>query len=56
MVAECNAWAYRKFLSEPYAHDHIEAEEQARSKRLGCGCRTSQSHPGSSENSTGDNS
>lgn len=35
MVAEGNAWAYRKYLKEPYAREYIRAENQARGKMLG---------------------
>lgn len=35
MVAEGYAWAYRQYLNRPHASEYIQAEEQARSKRLG---------------------
>lgn len=35
MVEEGWAWAYRKYLDRPHASEYIQAEEQARSKRLG---------------------
>jgi endonuclease YncB( thermonuclease family) len=35
MVAEGHAWAYRKYLREPYASEYLKAEEQAKGKRLG---------------------
>jgi endonuclease YncB( thermonuclease family) len=35
MVAEGYAWAYRQYLDRPHASEYIQAEEQARSKRLG---------------------
>jgi micrococcal nuclease len=35
MVTEGYAWAYKQYLSTPYKSEFIEAEELARSKRLG---------------------
>lgn len=35
MAAEGWAWAYKQYLDRPHASEYIEAEEQARSKRLG---------------------
>lgn len=35
MVAEGWAWAYRQYLDRPHASEYIQAEEQARSRRLG---------------------
>jgi len=35
MVAEGWAWAYRQYLDRPHASEYIQAEEHARSKRLG---------------------
>jgi endonuclease YncB( thermonuclease family) len=35
MVAEGYAWAYRQYLDRPHASEYIQAEDQARSKRLG---------------------
>jgi micrococcal nuclease len=35
MVKEGAAWAYRKYLKIPYASEYIDAESQARAKRLG---------------------
>jgi len=35
MVAEGWAWAYRQYLDRPYASEYINAEEQARAKKLG---------------------
>jgi endonuclease YncB( thermonuclease family) len=35
MVAEGWSWAYRKYLSRPYASEFISAEAQARTKRIG---------------------
>lgn len=35
MVSEGWAWAYRQYLDRPHASEYIQAEEQARSKRLG---------------------
>jgi micrococcal nuclease len=35
MVAEGYAWAYRQYLDRPHASEYIQAEEQARAKRLG---------------------
>lgn len=35
MVAEGYAWAYRQYLDRPHASEYIQAEEQARGKRLG---------------------
>lgn len=35
MVAEGWAWAYRQYLDRPHASEYIQAEEQARGKRLG---------------------
>jgi len=34
-VAEGYAWAYRQYLDRPHASEYIQAEEQARAKRLG---------------------
>ena len=35
MVREGWAWAYRRYLATPYASEFIEAEREARAKRLG---------------------
>jgi len=35
MVARGYAWAYREYLKGPYASEYIEAEKEARAKRLG---------------------
>ena len=35
MVKEGYAWAYREYLKGPYASEYIDAENDARSKRLG---------------------
>lgn len=35
MVSDGWAWAYIKYLDRPHASEYIQAEEQARSKRLG---------------------
>jgi len=35
MVRAGYAWAYRRYLKRPYASEYIDAEEEARSKRLG---------------------
>jgi len=35
MVRSGYAWAYRRYLSAPYASEYIAAEKEARSKRLG---------------------
>jgi len=35
MEAEGWAWAYRQYLDRPHASEYIQAEEQARAKRLG---------------------
>lgn len=35
MVVEGYAWAYRQYLDRPHASEYIQAEEQARAKRLG---------------------
>jgi len=35
MVSEGYGWAYRKYLSAPYASEFIRVEEHARAKRLG---------------------
>lgn len=35
LVAEGYAWAYRKYLTSPYASDYIGLEEQARKQRRG---------------------
>jgi len=35
MVAEGWAWAYRQYLDRPHASEYIQAEELARSKRIG---------------------
>ncbi|MHC1698809.1 MAG: thermonuclease family protein [Geobacteraceae bacterium] len=35
MVAQGYAWAYKKYLSTPYASEFIKTEEHARSKRIG---------------------
>ena len=35
MVSEGWAWAYRQYLDRPHASEYIQAEEQARSQRLG---------------------
>jgi endonuclease YncB( thermonuclease family) len=35
MVKDGYAWAYRKYLSSPYASEYIRDEEEARNKRLG---------------------
>ena len=35
MVQEGYAWAYGQYLKRPYASDYIDAERNARDKRLG---------------------
>ena len=35
MVQEGWAWAYKQYLDRPHASEYIQAEEQARAKRLG---------------------
>lgn len=35
MVKRGAAWAYKQYLKRPYASDYIDAEKQAREKRLG---------------------
>jgi len=35
MVAEGYAWAYRQYLDRPHASEYIQAEEQARTNKLG---------------------
>jgi endonuclease YncB( thermonuclease family) len=35
MVSEGYAWAYREYLHGPYASEYIEAENEARAKKLG---------------------
>ena len=35
MVAEGWAWAYTQYLDRPHASEYLQAEEQARTKRLG---------------------
>lgn len=35
MVRDGYAWAYREYLHVPYASEYIDAESEARSKRLG---------------------
>lgn len=35
MVSEGWAWAYRQYLDRPHASEYIQAEEQARSRKLG---------------------
>ncbi len=35
MVREGWAWAYRRYLSTPYASEYLDAEREARAKRLG---------------------
>ena len=35
MVREGYAWAYREYLKGPYASEYIDAENDARSKKLG---------------------
>lgn len=35
MVRSGYAWAYRRYLSAPYASEYIAAEKEARSRRLG---------------------
>ena len=35
MVAEGHAWAYRQYLHRPHASEYLQAEEEARGKRLG---------------------
>jgi micrococcal nuclease len=35
MVQEGWAWAYKQYLDRPHASEYIQAEEQARGKRLG---------------------
>ena len=35
MVTEGHAWAYKQYLDRPHASEYIDAEEQARAKRLG---------------------
>lgn len=42
MVRSGYAWAYRRFLSAPYASAYIDAESEARSRRLGL---WKQTHP-----------
>ena len=35
MIKKGAAWAYRKYLKTPYASEYIDAESEARDKRLG---------------------
>ena len=35
MVQEGLAWAYREYLQRPYASEYLDAEKEARAKRLG---------------------
>lgn len=35
MIKRGAAWAYRKYLKEPYTSEYIEAENQAKSKKIG---------------------
>jgi len=35
MVRQGYAWAYRQYLRRPYASEYIDAEKEARAKRLG---------------------
>ena len=35
MVQEGYAWAYREYLKGPYASEYIDAEREARAKKLG---------------------
>ena len=35
MVKEGYAWAYREYLQRPYASEYLDAEKEARDKRLG---------------------
>ncbi len=35
MVKRDFAWAYKQYLKRPYASEYIEAENEARAKRLG---------------------
>lgn len=35
MVAEGYAWAYRQYLDDPHVSEYVQAEEQARDKRIG---------------------
>lgn len=35
MVQDGYAWAYKQYLDRPHASEYIEAEEQARAKRVG---------------------
>ncbi len=35
MVREGWAWAYRRYLAAPYASEYLDAEREARAKRLG---------------------
>ncbi len=45
MVREGWAWAYRRYLSAPYASDYIDAEREARAKRLGLWRQSNPSPP-----------
>lgn len=45
MVREGWAWAYRWYLSAPYASEFIEAEREARARRLGLWKRANPSPP-----------
>ena len=35
IVADGWAWAYKQYLDRPHASEYIQAEEQARAKKLG---------------------
>lgn len=35
MIKRGAAWAYRKYLKPPYAFEYIQAETEARTKRIG---------------------
>ena len=35
MVKEGYAWAYKEYLKSPYASEFLDAEKEARDKRLG---------------------
>lgn len=45
MVRKGWAWAYRRYLSTPYASEFIDAEREARAKRLGLWQRANPSPP-----------
>jgi micrococcal nuclease len=45
MVVRGYAWAYREYLKGPYASEYIDAEREARSKRLGLWQQANQQPP-----------